>query len=179
MRAMTQQQKKLLFIGDSLIEYFDWEQRFPGHVVYNLGISGETVDGLNARLGSIFDAVGSPDHIFIMTGINNLAMGDREIISGYRKMLKRILERYPEAKVTIHSLLPVLVPFIGNEEIRSMNEGLERLAHEEKVFYLDLHARFLDEKGRPVAAYLLDDGVHVSDEGYRTWSAEIERLIRG
>jgi lysophospholipase L1-like esterase len=176
---MMMQRKKLLFLGDSLIEYFDWGKRFPDHEVYNLGISGETVGGLNARLPRIFEGIGSADHIFIMTGINNLAMGDGLIIPTYRQVLKRILGYYPAAKVTIHSLLPVLVPFIGNEEIRDMNQGLQRLANEERVLYFDLYAKFVDGKGRPAAAYLLDDGVHVSDEGYRIWSSEIEALLVG
>jgi lysophospholipase L1-like esterase len=37
----------------------------------------------------------------------------------------------------------------------------------------------VDGKGRPVEAYLLDDGIHVSDEGYRVWADEIEALLVG
>ena len=27
----------ILFVGDSLIEYLDWQERFPDHTVMNLG----------------------------------------------------------------------------------------------------------------------------------------------
>jgi len=40
------QQKTILFIGDSLTEFFDWQKRFPGHKVVNLGSAGETVETL-------------------------------------------------------------------------------------------------------------------------------------
>jgi lysophospholipase L1-like esterase len=169
--------KRLLFLGDSLIEYFDWEQRFPGYAVYNLGIAGETVEGLHERLNSIFRKIKQPDFVFIMTGINNLAMGGMNIVPVYRKIIEDIARNYPSARIFIHSLLPALFPFIASEDIRGMNVKLRHLSAEERVSYIDIHASFLDERGRPVAAYLADDGVHVSDKGYEVWSGEIERLL--
>jgi len=169
--------KRLLFLGDSLIEFFDWSARFPEHDVYNLGISGETVDGLHSRLSSIFRKVKDPDMVFIMTGINSMAMGDEGIAETYRKIVQEIRQAYPSAKVIVQSLLPVLFPFIANEDIQHMNARLKQMAVDEKVLYLDIHARFLDEKGKPMAALLQDDGVHVSEKGYRVWSGRIGRFF--
>jgi lysophospholipase L1-like esterase len=170
--------KRLLFIGDSLIEYFDWAGRFPDHDVYNFGIAGETVNGLYARLKRVFREVKDPDLVFIMSGINNLAMADADFIDAYRDVIRDVTAQYPSAKVSIQSLLPVLFPYISNEDIRHMNKRLEHLAADERVGYLDIHSRFLDQKGSPIEAYLMSDGVHVSDEGYRIWSGEIEKLLK-
>ena len=170
---------RLLFIGDSLIEYFDWEGRFPGHTVYNLGIAGETVGGLKGRLTRILAHIKPPDKVFIMTGINNLAMGDDDFLGDYRDVVRDISSSYPAASIYVHSLLPVLFPYIANEDIRDMNNKLRDMAAQQGSLFIELHAAFLDEKGRPAATYLLDDGVHVSDKGYRVWAAEIERLLRG
>ena len=168
---------RLLFIGDSLIEYFDWERRFPDHTVYNLGIAGETVEGLASRLNWVIRKVKDPDMVFIMSGINNMAMGNLDFINAYRGVVQEIRLAWPSAVVVVHSLLPVLFKFISNEDIRHMNMRLKHLAAGERVLYLDIHTAFLDEKGRPVPALLEDDGVHVSEEGYRVWSAEIEKLL--
>ncbi|NJD54882.1 MAG: GDSL family lipase [Nitrospirae bacterium] len=169
--------KRLLFIGDSLIEYFDWERRFPDHTVYNLGIAGETVEGLASRLKGIVRKVKPPDMVFIMSGINNMAMGSPDFINTYRDVVQEIRRAWPSAAIIVHSLLPVLFRFISNEDIRHMNVRLKHLAAGENILYLDIHAAFLNEKGRPVAALLEDDGVHVSEEGYRVWSAEMEKLL--
>ncbi len=169
--------KRLLFIGDSLIEFFDWERRFPDHIVYNRGIAGETVGGLLSRLHGVVNSSEQPDGIFIMTGINNLAMGDGDFVSPYTRVLEKIREVSPQSRIYMHSLLPVLFPMISNDEIIKVNDKLKRIAEEKGVEYINIHATFLDSKKRPIAAYLLDDGVHVSDEGYKAWSDVIEQII--
>lgn len=168
---------RLLFIGDSLIEYFDWQERFPKNVVYNMGVSGETVEGLYERLVVVYSRIEEPDEIFIMSGINNLAMGDRKFIPTYRKIVKGFKKQYKSSKIFIHSLLPVLFPWISNDEIRDINIHLKKMADAEKVAYLDIHSLFLEDGGKPVKSYLLDDGVHVSGKGYCVWSREIEKLL--
>lgn len=168
---------KLLFLGDSLMEFNDWDDRFPNHEVYNRGIAGETVEGLLDRIDLICSTIPSPGAVFIMTGINNLAMADRNFLPAYRKILKQLIAAWPEARVFVHSLLPVLFPWINNDEIREMNSGLRRLAEEEGVFFVDVRSEFLDEKGAVRRTHLLDDGVHLSNRGYAAWEAVIRRLI--
>ncbi|MBA4372956.1 MAG: GDSL family lipase [Thermodesulfovibrio sp.] len=168
---------KLLFIGDSLIEFFDWGARFPEHLVHNLGIAGETVDGLARRLDRVLRDLDAVDRVFIMSGINNLAMEDSGFIGTYRGIIRSFAVRYPAARITVQSLLPVLYPFISNEDIQQMNLKLKSLAAEEGVGYVNLHDHFLDDNGNPDPSCLVEDGVHVSNEGYRIWSGEIEKLL--
>jgi lysophospholipase L1-like esterase len=168
---------RLLFIGDSLIEFYDWASRFPDHTVYNLGIAGETVDGLSRRLERVLRDLEAVDSIFIMSGINNLAMEDSSFIGTYRGVIRALTARYPAARIFVQSLLPVLYPFISNDAVQEMNLKLKSLAAEEGVSYLNIHDRFLDNNGKPDPACLVEDGVHVSSKGYGVWSAEIEKLL--
>ena len=168
---------RLLFIGDSLIEYFDWQERFPKNAVYNMGVAGETVEGLYARLPVVYTQLDVPDAIFIMSGINNLAMGHRKFITTYRKIVRGLKKQYKSPRIYVHSLLPVLFPWISNDEIRDINMQLKKMADAEKVDYLDIYSLFLDREGKALADYLLEDGVHVSEKGYRVWSNEIEKHL--
>jgi lysophospholipase L1-like esterase len=168
---------RLLFIGDSLIEYFDWQERFPKNMVYNQGVAGETVEGLYARIEVVFAQIEEADAIFIMSGINNLALGDKKFIPVYRKIVESMKEHYKASQIFVQSLLPVLFPWIENDEIRKMNRQLKKMAEEDGVCYLDIHSLFVGQEGMPVKDYLLDDGVHVSEKGYRVWSGEIEKLL--
>lgn len=164
-------------MGDSLIEYFDWAERFPQYEVFNLGIAGETVRGLSARLGKILEKVKDPDFVFLMSGINSLAMGEDNISGTFRSIVRTLHQAFPSAQICIQSLLPVRFSSLDNEDIRNLNASLRHLAAEEGVCYLDLHTLFVDQEKRLIGRYLLEDGVHVSDEGYRIWAEEIEKLL--
>jgi lysophospholipase L1-like esterase len=166
--------KDILFLGDSLIEYFDWEGRFPAHRVRNLGISGETVEWLLERVPRIVQAHARADMVFIMTGINNVAMEETGIIAPYREVVALLTKAYPGAPVFIHSLLPTLLPFLGPETITSMNEKLEDLAAETGTRFLDVHSSFA---GDGLARLLSPDGIHVSEAGYAVWSGIVEKAM--
>lgn len=167
----------LLFLGDSLIEYFNWQERFPGHRVLNLGAAGESVEGLLSRVVKIRDVVADADMIFIMSGINNVAMGDLEFTDFYQVILEKLSSFYPDARIFTHSLLPAAADFIPDRSILKMNASLKKLAKECGVAYLDIYKRFTDVKGRPLKGYLLDDGIHVSVRGYSVWADAIEEII--
>lgn len=166
--------KEIIMIGDSLIEWFDWAGRFPGHKVNNLGISGETVEMLLDRLPLVIERHPRADLVFIMTGINNVAMDDTGIVFPYRSVLRRLRDGYPDAEFYVHSLLPTLLPWINDSTIRSMNELLEEMAGDLGATFIDAYSVFKD---RGVRECLQDDGVHVSPAGYEAWSAALEPII--
>ena len=169
---------KLLFIGDSLIEYFDWQEWFQKHAVYNMGIAGETVEVMKSRIEVVFKKVDYADAVFIMSGINNLAAGDKSFIPVYRKAARKLKEHYDDSRVFVQSLLPVLFPWISNEDILEINDQLKQMASEEGLIYLDIYSRFLEERDGPVESFFLEDGVHLSGKGYQLWAAEIEKVIK-
>ena len=173
--------KHLVFIGDSLTEFFDWQERFPDYLVLNLGIAGETVEGLLGRMDRILLSIRNigrkPDLIFIMTGINNLAMEDYEIISSYKRIINILSASFSNSKLVIQSILPVALPWVDNSVIRALNNSLMETAKDFKSDYLDLHSLFVGPDSEPKKEYLLNDGVHLSEKGYAAWSDVIENYL--
>lgn len=166
----------IIFIGDSLIEYFDWQQRFPQHQVLNLGISGETVQGLSARVRRIIGTAAAPDVLFIMTGINNLAMDDFKILEEYERLLKSLKTAFPSTKIVVQSILPVTI-WADNKQLEEINRQLKGIAKTLKIAFLDIYTLFIDSGGSPRCEYLLEDGVHLSKKGYEIWSDKLDDFI--
>jgi lysophospholipase L1-like esterase len=169
--------KEILFIGDSLIEFFDWQSRFPQHTILNLGRAGETVEGLLARVDNIIREYPSPDLVFIMTGINNVAMEDLDFLDSYRTIMERLSSAYPQARIISHSLLPTLLPWISDGSIQEMNRAIEKMARQTGIGFMDIYTRFVDREGKVVKDYLSPDGVHLSHKGYTAWADALEGLI--
>ncbi len=176
--AMVTKRLTLLFLGDSLTEFFDWERRFPEHEIHNLGVAGETVQGLLRRLARVLSYPVSPDVVFVMTGANNIAMEDFSIVDSYREAVERIRSGFPGARVVVQSVLPFDMSWVDNRVIQRINSSLEDIAAERGAEYLDVFRLFVDSKGRPIDGHLLDDGVHISDKGYAVWADAVGRFLK-
>lgn len=167
--------RKIVFIGDSLTEWYDWQKRFPEHRVLNLGISGETVEELQARKNNIRSRIESPDIIFLMTGINNILMERYDIAGPYRDIVGSLTEWYKEAAIVVQSLLPVDSRWTEPGVIRDINRRLAEIAREQGAKYLDVYSRFAGPDGKPKSGLLQDDGVHVSAKGYEVWADAVKQ----
>ncbi len=166
--------KDIIFIGDSLIEWFDWFKRFPAHKVQNLGISGETVEMLLDRLCYVVEKHPKADMVFLMTGINNVAMEDTGIISTYKRVVKELSEGYPGAEIHLTSLLPTLLPWIPDKTITSLNSLIAELAGDMGAHYDDIYSLF---KAKGVRDTISEDGIHISATGYKVWADALEPII--
>lgn len=167
----------LVFIGDSLTQWCDWGRRFPAHRVKNLGISGETIEGLLERREHIREAVDDPDYVFLMTGINNLANEQYEIINPYREIVRSLTTWYKRAVTVVESILPVELTWIDNSMIRTTNRRLAQIANEFNAEYLDIYRLFMDTAGNVKRGHLSDDGVHLAAKGYDAWTGEVEHFL--
>ncbi len=167
----------ILFIGHSLIEFFDWQERFPAHKVVNLGVAGETVEGLLARVDTIINKHPSADLVVIMTGLNNIAMDDFRFVRPCGKIIEKLSVAYPSARIVLTSILPTALEFIANESIRAVNASMRDLAADLGIEFMDIYDLFVDGDGKTLSGLLLDDGVHLSNKGYAAWSEALERTI--
>ena len=169
--------KNLVFIGDSLTQWCDWEKRFPTHTVTNLGISGETVEGLLGRRERIRSRIKDPDFIFLMTGINNIANEMYDILVPYREIVRNLCTWYKGSTIVVQSILPIELTWIDNSAIRRTNGELERIAAEFNAPYLDIYSLFVDNSGEPRPGYLSDDGVHLANKGYDAWTDAVGKFL--
>ena len=164
----------IIFIGDSLIEWFDWDQRFPAHRAQNLGISGETVEMLLDRLCNVVEKHHKADMVFLMTGINNVAMEDTDLITTYKSVVKYLGEGYPAAELHLTSLLPTLLPWVEDKTITSLNALITEIARDSGAHYDDIYSLF---KKKGVRDTLSEDGIHISATGYKVWADALEPII--
>jgi lysophospholipase L1-like esterase len=168
--------REFLFIGDSLIEFFNWQNRFPIHKIYNFGSAGETAEGLLARLPRIISRITAPDLVMVMTGTNNLAMEDYGFLFSYEKIIDLLQEHYPKTVIVMTSLLPLDLFFLG-EAVPRVNKRLQKIAREKQITFLDLYPLYLGNNHKPIRAYYEFDGVHLSEEGYEVWAQTLEDRI--
>lgn len=166
---------QLIFLGDSLIEFSDWQRCFPAYRVVNLGQAGETVQELRQRLTRLAGRLTEPAWFLLMIGTNNVAMEDYGFVPEYRAIVAGLRQRYPAAAVQITSLLPMRLPWLAPDTIPRLNDRLRSVAQELGASYVDAYAAFAGSGAGN--ALFLDDGVHLSEAGYAVWAAAIAPFL--
>jgi lysophospholipase L1-like esterase len=198
-----------LFFGDSIV-YGEYDGILGGWVdnlkrfchekyynhnakevnIFNLGIGGETTEGLLKRFDVEFSARKSPfdNLIFLSYGANDLAIKDKvQIVSkeNYKKNMKNVILQAKQTtdKIYLVSILPTSSKIDGVivssgklrtiEMIKEYNNVLKLIAEENGVEYIDTYSAFFDNKEE----CLSKDSVHPNEKGYQLISEYVKPII--
>lgn len=170
--------KTILMLGDSLVEWGDWQELLPEYHIVNRGMAGESIEGLAARLVQELNDAPEPDAILLQSGTNNLLLGYPHFPAVYTGMLPTIRAFIPDTPIIISSLMPM--PVVPEHELADVNDQLRDLTEETDLcWFLDMVPPFM-EKCLPITQPgFLNDQVHLSTRGYQVWAAEIKSCLEG
>lgn len=174
----------IIYLGDSITEYYDFN-RYYNYPIVKSGISGYKTDDILNNLDSmVFNY--NPKKIFLLIGTNDLVKKDPDyIIDNIKKIVEKIKEKKPNAKMYIESVYPVnntdnekishkMVKNRNNEDIKKINEGIKSYCEQENITYIDMYKVLADEEGNLKLEYTIE-GLHMSDEAYEVISKELKK----
>ena len=166
-------QQRILFLGDSLIAFNDWQKSFERFDCVSLGIPGETVEGWLPLTGQAFTRHPRADFLVVMLGANNLCQQDYSFLPSYLRLLGDLRGYYVDAKIMVCSLLPHELPWLAPTAVPRLNDILQAMVTGDGHLFLDLYAPFLQES----SGCFLEDGVHLSEKGYNIWCGVLAELL--
>jgi len=174
--------KQIIFIGDSLTEWGNWDELFPDLTIINLGIAGIKTAEILKNIEQIKDY--NPAMIFLMMGINDLGENKMisEIADNYWETVRKLIKKFENTELYILSILPVdnsrwTNRGLNTSNIKSVNEIIEEITNYYKAQFINLHPYFDDGNGVLNPA-LTQDGLHLNKHGYMLWKKQIEPYIR-
>jgi lysophospholipase L1-like esterase len=182
-KSYPNSKKDLIFLGNSITQGVDWAELLQNKNARNRGISGDITYGVLERLNEVTE--GQPAKVFILIGINDIEhnIPDSLIVNNYRRMIRQIKAESPRTKIYIHTLLPVNNEFTQfkkhynkDEHILFVNTELKKIAAEENITLIDLHAHFLDASNKLDKRYT-HDGLHLNAEGYKVWAGVLKEYL--
>ncbi|MFZ7088031.1 GDSL-type esterase/lipase family protein [Curtobacterium sp. RRHDQ10] len=167
----SETREPLLFLGDSITEQGDWQTRFPDDRVMNLGVGGDTTDGVLARLDEVVAA--APEAIVLLIGTNdfgNQKASVEHVVRTVETILVDLRRDLPGVRLLLVSILPRQAVFTAR--IIETNRHLRQ-------FVATCHAQFLDlwpalADGDHLSERFTEDGLHLTDAGY---DAVVDELV--
>jgi lysophospholipase L1-like esterase len=174
----------LLLHGDSITDW--WVQgddnkamfdKYFGNIkTANFAIAGDTTQGVLWGLQNGEGQGFQPKAVMLMIGTNNAGTYTApEIAEGVGAVVLELRKDFPDAKILLLAIFPRSMP--GDpvrDKIAEVNRIISRLDDQRHVFYMDLGAKFLDEKGYFLPDAFRADNLHPQAKGYDIWGAAVK-----
>ena len=96
-----------------------------------------------------------------------------------RKLFRLVRAEKPEAEIVFISIKPSPRRMKDIDRIVETNVMIREFAESQpNTRYADVFSDMLDEDGAPVPEYYREDGLHLTEEGYRVWQKVISDYIK-
>lgn len=181
---------RVIFMGDSITDFWDLAKYFPGKPYVNRGISGQTTPQMLVRMYPDVIRL-KPAAIIILAGTNDVARNTgpetlEMVEDNFRGMAE--LAGQHKIKVVLSLLTPVSdytkskqTPHRPPSDILQLNDWLRAYAGEIHAPVADYYAALVDGRGM-LKEGSSDDGLHPNARGYELMApvaeAAIEKALR-
>src|SRR4029453_15597475 len=182
----------LLLHGDSITDWWVqgdankamFDKYFGTYRTANFAVAGDTTQGVLWGLKNGEGQGFQPKAVMLMIGTNNTGPNTApEIAEGIGAVVLELRKDFPDAKILLLAVFPRATPGSAvRDKIALINKIIARLDDQKHVFYLDIGAKFLDERGVFLPDSFRPDNLHPQAKGYDIWgqavSAKLAELMR-
>jgi lysophospholipase L1-like esterase len=174
----------LLFHGDSITDWWVqgdankavFEKYFGNIQTANFAVAGDTTQGVLWGLKNGEGQGFQPKAVMLMIGTNNSGANTApEIAEGVGAVVLEMRKDFPDAKILLLAIFPRGLP--GDpvrDKIAEVNRSISKLDDQRHVFYMDIGANFLDEKGAFLPDAFRADNLHPQAKGYDIWGTAVK-----
>jgi lysophospholipase L1-like esterase len=170
-------ENRVVFLGDSITDYWKLADSFPGKPYINRGIDGQTTPQMLMRFRQDVIAL-HPRVLVVLAGTNDVAgvtgpTRNEDIEANYASMAESA--RLHHIRVVFASLLPVnnytedakeSFSLRPRERLLALNAWLKDYCAKNGFVYLDYFSSVVDDKGM-LRRDLSDEGLHPNASGYK------------
>ena len=180
-------ENRVVFIGDSITDYWKLADYFPGKPYLNRGIDGQATPQILVRFRQdVIDL--HPKVLVLLAGTNDVAgvtgrTRNEDIEANYTSIAE--LARVHQIRVVFSSLLPVhnytedakeSFALRPRDRIGALNTWLKDYCRKNGLVYLDYFGALVDGNGM-LKRELSDDGLHPNASGYKIMAPLAEKAI--
>lgn len=162
-----------IFVGSSSIRMWKLADSFGDRAVLNRGFGGSQLADSVYYLDRIA-LKHKPAVVVVYAGDNDLAGGKtpEQVVSDFKALVGKVRTALPDAKLIYIGIKPSIKRWTMIEKVRAANRNMQALAAESKnVVFVDVEKPMLGEDGQPKPELFLKDGLHMTPEGYKIWTA--------
>jgi lysophospholipase L1-like esterase len=174
-------QDGILFTGSSSIRMWkDPAKDFNNPKILNRGFGGSQIIDLIENFDQVILKY-HPQKIVIYSGDNDIQEGkSAEIVFGdFCVLYGMIKAKLPNAQVYYIAIKPSLNRWNKVIEMQKANTMIhEYLNTKSNATFVDIFSPMIDITGKPSEKWFIEDGLHMTDEGYKLWTKILAPFIK-
>jgi len=162
----------IVFTGSSSVRLLDIPKYFPGTGALNRGFGGSHISEVNHYLDRCVLRY-EPSLVVLYCGGNDLwdKKSPEQVEEDFTEFRTRLFEKLPKAKLLVLAVRPSPARASIIHKEADLNERFRKAAEADKriTYIAGTCDRYLDESGKPIPKYFVEDGLHMSPAGYEIW----------
>ena len=166
----------IVFVGSSSIRKWDLKKSFPDFNAVNRGFGGSEMSD-SVEFADRIVVKYEPRIVVVYAGDNDIAHDKtpQRVCDDFKQFAERVHAKLPKAKVVYIGVKPSIKRWALVEQVREANRLItEVIAKDERLQFVDVDAPMLDTDGTPRKELFVEDGLHLSDEGYVLWTSLVK-----
>jgi lysophospholipase L1-like esterase len=163
----------IVFVGSSSIRHWDTQASFPDLPVINRGFGGSKLAD-SVIFADRIVTVYKPKLVVLYAGGHDLLAGKKpaDVAALFGEFVNKVRARLPQVKIVYISLNPTPKVWSMMDTFRESNRLIQAaVAKDTRLDFVDTEAALLGADGKPRPDLFIADGVHLSAEGYKIWTA--------
>jgi lysophospholipase L1-like esterase len=178
-RVTPPPQGEIVFVGSSSIVRWDTAGSFPDLKIINRGFGGsELADAV--RYADRIVIPYRPRLVVVYAGDNDIAGGrlSEQVVVEAERFVTKVRAALPDVRIVFIGLKPSILRWAQVDRMRSVNVMLRAFCErDDRVAYLDVDGVMLGWDEKPRRELFVEDGLHMSGDGYRLWTTLLRPLI--
>ena len=166
----------IVFVGSSSIRKWDLKKWFPDFHAINRGFGGSEVsDSLEFADRIVIKY--APRIVVVYAGDNDIAHDKtpQQVHDDFKQLADLIHAKLPKTKIVYIAVKPSIKRWALVDQVREANRLITTLAsRDERLEFVDIDQPMIGPDGMPRKELFVEDGLHLSDEGYALWTSLVK-----
>ena len=179
-RATPPPPGEVLFLGSSTIVSWDLPRAFPGVKAINRGVwSSSLVDAVQ-RVDRLVLPY-APRLIVIYAGENDINSGatSEQVAVEFERFVFLVHAKLPQTRIVFVGVKPTIQRWSQVHRMRATNALIRAFCeHDDRLAFVDVDGPMLGWDEKPRKELFLDDGLHLSAQGYALWTTLVRPFLQ-
>jgi lysophospholipase L1-like esterase len=170
----------VLFLGSSTVVNWDLVRAFPGVRTVNRGVWSSSLYDAVQRIDRLVLPY-APRLIVLYAGDNDINSGatSEQVAVEFERFAFNVWAKLPQTRIVFIGLKPSPQRWSQIHRMRAANALIRQFCeHDDRLAFLDVDGVMLGWDEKPRRDLYVEDGLHLSAQGYQLWSTLLRPLLQ-